>query len=95
MTNGYMISDLDAFIIALLEMDDFSIIMVLRRIYTGSEHFLLLGWICGRKGMKADVGLIPPFGIVWWDGVVFCIPSCAKLLVEHTLCFLVPERVDA
>ena len=79
-----MISDFDAFIIALLGMDDFSIIMVLRRIYTGSELFLLLGWICCREGMKTGMGLVPPSGIVWWDDVDFCIPSCAKLLLEHT-----------
>lgn len=36
MTNGYVMSDLDAFIIALLAMDDLSIIMVLHRIYTRS-----------------------------------------------------------
>lgn len=58
-------SGFDAFIIALLGTDDFSIIMVLCEIYTGSKLFLLLGWIYSREGMKAGGGLVPPPGIVW------------------------------
>lgn len=44
--------------------------------------------------MKAGVGLVPPSGIVWWDDVDFCVPSCAKLLLEHTSCLFIPERMN-
>lgn len=64
-------------------MDNFSILVVLHRIYTGLELFLILGWIyC--KGMEAGVRLIPPSGVVWWGDVDLCVSLCTKLLLEHS-----------
>lgn len=75
-------------------MDDFSIIMVLCRIYTGLELFLLSGWIYCREGRKAGAGLVPPSGVVWWDDVDFCVPSRAKLLLERTLRLFIREHTN-
>lgn len=83
-----MISDFNAFFIALLGKDDFSIIMVLHQVYTEPELILLLGWIYCREGMKAAVGAGSPSGFVWWDDADFCIPSYAKLLLEHMFLFI-------
>lgn len=64
-------------------MDNFSILVVLCRIYIGLELFLILGWIyC--KGMEAGVRLISSSGVVWWGVVDLCVSLCTKLLLEHS-----------
>lgn len=64
-------------------MDNFSILVVLCRIYIGLELFLIFEWIyC--KGMEAGVRLIPSSGVVWWGDVDLCISLCTNFLLEHS-----------